>query len=409
MRYALLGAVVLLAAGAAVYGSRRIGRGAGVDVPTAPVRKGDFAVLVRCRGEISARRSVQINAPRNVTNLRIIWLAPANGQVKAGDVVIRFDPSEAMRQLNDNMASLKQAQSGLDQGLAQARITAEQDKLDLASARYQVERARLEASKQAIVSAIQGEESKIDLASAEAKLRVQEAAIGLHQKSDESKIAGLRRALEKAQYETNLTKKRIEEMTVKAPIDGIVTYALNYSLGFTNTRQFRPGDTAWAGATIAEIPDRSTLRMNGKLDEVDRGRVAAGYEARIHLDAFPEKTFAGKVASISPLTELTYDYPPSRTFIAYASIAQPDPNMTPNMNGSVDIVVSNIPNAISVPAKAMFMRAGKPVVYIPGAEGYRTVPVEVLARNPDEVAVSGINASDRVCLAEPGAEEGKRR
>jgi len=373
------------------------------------VRKGDFAVLVRCRGEIGARRSVQITAPRNVTNLRIIWLAPANSQVKAGDAVIRFDPSESMRQLNDNMASLKQAQSALDQGLAQARITAEQDKLDLATARYQVERARLEASKQAIVSAIQGEVSKIDLASAEAKLRVQEAAVGLHQKSDEAKIAGLRRALEKAQYETNLTKERIEKMNVTSPIGGIVTYAINYSQGYVNARQFRPGDTAWPGAVVAEIPDRSTLQMNGKLDEVDRGRIAAGYETRIHLDAFPEQVFAGKLASISPLTEMTYDYPPSRTFIAYASIARPDANMTPNMNGSLDIVVSNIPNALSVPAKAVFMLRGKPVVYVAAAEGYRAVEVQVLARNPDEVAVSGIAASDRVCLAEPGGEEGKRR
>ena len=44
----------------------------------------------------------------------------------------------------------------------------------MAAARYQVERARLEASKQAIVSVIQGEESKIDLSSAEEKLRQEE-------------------------------------------------------------------------------------------------------------------------------------------------------------------------------------------------------------------------------------------
>ena len=91
------------------------------------------------------------------------WRRP-EGQSKPGDPVIRFDPSSARQQLDEKNAALHQAQATLDQAVAQARITAEQDKLDLATARYDVERAKLEASKQAIVSVIQGEESKIDLA-----------------------------------------------------------------------------------------------------------------------------------------------------------------------------------------------------------------------------------------------------
>ena len=47
-----------------------------VELPVAPVRKGDFSVIVRCRGEIKASRSVSIYAPI-VPNLRIAWMVPS--------------------------------------------------------------------------------------------------------------------------------------------------------------------------------------------------------------------------------------------------------------------------------------------------------------------------------------------
>lgn len=178
--------------GLGVYRARST-RGAG-RLPTAPVRSGEFLVVVRCRGELKARRSVQVSAPTNVPELRIVWLAPAGSRVNGGDVVIRFDPSSAKRQLQEKEAELKQAQATVEQATAQARTTAEEDRREVAMARYQVERARLEVSKQEVVSALQGEESRIELGLAEKKLRVQEATAALHAASDKAKIASLERA-----------------------------------------------------------------------------------------------------------------------------------------------------------------------------------------------------------------------
>ncbi len=93
--------------------------------------------------------------------------------------------------------------------MAQARITGEQDKLDLATATYTVEKARLEASKQEIVSALQGEENKIDLSLAEEDLKVKEAATHLHAASDAAKTASLTRLRDQAQADVDLTKKRL--------------------------------------------------------------------------------------------------------------------------------------------------------------------------------------------------------
>ena len=72
----------------------------------------------------------------NVPDLQIVWLAPTGRDVKPGQPVIRFDPSAAKQQINEHTAALRSAQANLDQALAQARITAEKDKLDLATAKY---------------------------------------------------------------------------------------------------------------------------------------------------------------------------------------------------------------------------------------------------------------------------------
>src|SRR5258708_16769840 len=378
---------------------------AAIRLPVAPARKGDFLVIVRCRGELKARRSVQLTAPVNVPDLQIVWLATAGDPVKAGQPVIRFDPSSARQQLQEKQAGLNQAQATLDQALSQARITAEQDNLDLASARYDVERARLEASKAEIVSALQGEESKIDLGLAEQKLRVSEATVKLHEASDKAKTASLTRLRDQAQGEVDLTNRRLAQMEIAAPSDGIIIYLSNFSQGWMNAKPFKVGDHAWPGGALAEIPDLSTLEMEGKVEEIDRGRITTGQAARVHIDAFPEKTLTAKLLGISPLTEQSFEWPPTRSFRGYAQIEQAGLRLRPGMNAGIARIVDKLPGALSIPAKALFTRNGKPIVYVADKKGYTPAEVELLARNPDEVAIEGVEAGTMVTLVEPAAEK----
>jgi HlyD family secretion protein len=166
--------------------------------------------------------------------------------------------------------------------------------------------------------------------------------------------------------------------------------------------QFKVGDHASAGLAIAEIPDMTTLEMESKVDEVDRGRISIGDAVMVHVDAFPEKVLPAKLDSISPLTEQSFtEWPPTRSFKAYARIQTPDPRMRPGMNAGADIVETRIPDAVSIPAKALFTLHGKPVVYLKWSGGYRPAQVRVRARNTDEIAVDGIAAGAFVALAEP--------
>jgi len=404
--WAALAGVLLALGGAAagVYHLRQVQ--ASVTLPVAPARQGDFLVIIRCRGELKAARSVEISTPV-VPNLRIAWLSPAGEAVQAGDPIIRFDSSSAQQQLQQKEAQLRQAQATLDQAVAQARITAEQDKSDLLDSQYTVERARLEASKTEIVSRLQGEESRIDLGVAEQKMKVEEATVALHAASDKSKIASLTRLRDQAQADVDLTKSRIAQMEIKAPIAGFVVFGFNYAQGYLNAKPFKVGDNAFSGMILAEMPDLDTLELDAKVEETDRGRIAVNQEARVRVDSLPELTMAASVGRISLLAEQSYGWPSTRSFHAYASIAHPDSRLRPGMNGGMDIVVSRLPNAIGIPAKALFTRAGKPVVYLARKGRYQPVEVQVQARNPDEVAISGIPGGSMVALVD--AEKDRKK
>ncbi len=372
------------------------------DLPTAAVRKGDFLVLVRCRGELSARRSEQVIAPLDVPDLQIVWMAPEGSAVKEGQTIIKFDPSKTQQELKEKEVAVQQAQATLDQALAQAQIQVEQDNVDLGTANYQTEKARLEASKRTIVSAIQGQESEIDLGLAEEKLKVQRASIDFHGKIAEARAASLVRLRDEAKNQVELTKRRLALMEMKSPLDGVVNYLLNYSQGWNNAAPFKVGDHATPGGAVAEIPDLTTLEMESKVDETDRGRIALDDSVLVHVDALPELTMPAKLVSITPLTEQSFnEWPPTRSFRAFAQIDHPDPRMRPGMNAGADVVESKIPNATSIPAKGLFTVDGQPAVYVKKNGAWVSLPVRIAGRNPDEVAIEGVDAGVQVALAEP--------
>ena len=71
---------------------------------------------------------------------------------------------------------------------------------------------------------------------------------------------------------------------------------------------------------------------------------------------------------------------------------------------TLDVVTDRIPAATIIPTKALFTRQGKPTVYVSSPDGFRTVAVQILARNSDEVAIKGVDAAARVALVDPFAD-----
>ena len=374
------------------------------NVPVTQVKSSDFLVTVHCRGSLVSGKSVELAAPLDIQDLQIVWLAPSGSEVKAQQAVVRFDPSKAQQDAREKTVALNQAQASLDQITAEARITSDQDKLDLASANFDTEKARLEASKQAIVSTMEGEKSQIDFGLSQQKVKLQQATMELHRKSSEAKIASQTRLRDEAQKELERAHHRLSQMQLITPSDGIVTYLTNRSQGWMNSQPYKVGDRVSAGLEIAEIPELKTLQMESKLDEVDRARIAVGNPVMLHIDAFPEKTFSAKVTAISALTEQDFtEWPPTRTFRAFALITDRDPRLRPGMNGAADVVQTTITNSIHIPGKALFTSQGKAIVYVRTPDGFSAHEVHVVARNTDEVAIEGLAAGATIAMINPEA------
>jgi multidrug efflux pump subunit AcrA (membrane-fusion protein) len=385
------------AAAAGVYRMRRVQ--SGEEYPSVQVKQGEFRVIVRCRGELNANHSVMFYTPM-VPNLRIAWMAPGGEPIKSGDPIIRFDSSQAQQQLAQKEAALLSAQASLDQWVAQARMTVEQDKSDLSDAQFAVETDKLDVTMKTLKSPIDGQEAQIAEKVAEQKLKAQQAAVDLHHAADQSKMASLTRLRDQAKADVDLAKSRIAQMEIRAPGSGLLTFQLNYqgSIG-SDAKPYKVGDTVYSGMGLGEIPDINTLELEGQIEEIDRGRIAVGQDVLVKLDALPELTLPATLSQISPLAEVTMnEFPPTRSFRAAARIQHPDSRLRPSMNGGMDIVVSKIPQAISIPARALFTKSGHPIVYLRRGSSYRAEEVNVEARNPDEVAISGVPAGSVVAL-----------
>src|SRR5215471_80338 len=409
LRPFIICAVLAAIAGVAWAGANLFRQAQGsAELPVATAHKGEFLVLIRCRGDVKASRSVPIYAPV-VPNLTIAWMAPAGEQIREGQPVIRFDSSSSQQQLIQKEAQLKQTQASLEQGEAQSKVTAQQDESDLNDAKYNVEKARLQTLGNEFVGRIQAEQAQIDLGVAEQKLKVQEANKALHVASDKSKIASLTRQRDQAKDDVDLTNRRIAQMEIRAPLTGFVVFVQNYNQGPLNANPFKVGDTVYSGMNLAEMPDMTSLVLDAKAEEIDRGHIAVGNDVQVHIDALPELSIKAKITSISPLTELGAEWPPTRSFRAYAALTKPDPRLRPGMNGGMDIIVNRIPNAISIPAKAVFTRAGKPIVYRADHGRYLPTEVQVLARNPDEVAISGVPPDSMVALVDAEKIDSKQK
>ena len=246
----LAGGASVLAAFAFGILRARQGR-ATADIPTAQARRGEFLVMVHCRGSLVATESVQLSAPVDVQDLQIVSLALSGSEVKAGQVVISFDPSKSQQEMREKKVALDQAQASLDQAMADAHIISDQDKLDLASSQFDRDKARLEASKKAIVSAMEGEKSAIDLGMAEQKVKVQQATIQLHKAAADAKTASQKRLRDEAKAEYERAARRLNQMNLVSPHDGVVEYRTNRSAGWTNAQPYKVGDHASSGVTIA--------------------------------------------------------------------------------------------------------------------------------------------------------------
>ena len=207
----LIAAVIILSSGA-VYGVVHLS-GKVPSIPTFQVQRGEFLDAVQFRGQLKAMKSVTITAPANAGDLQILKIAADGTQVKKGDVVVEFDPSKTQQDLAQDQSILKSSQAEIEQVRAQGGLTEEADTTALMKAKYDVEVAKLDASKSEVVSRIDGAEAKLKLADAEQALRQAEAQLKSDIAVGQATVEDKKHASRKADFDAQRAGTALAAMT----------------------------------------------------------------------------------------------------------------------------------------------------------------------------------------------------
>jgi RND family efflux transporter MFP subunit len=278
--------------------------------------------------------------------------------VKKGQVLLRLDPTDFLREV--------------------ARAEA-----DVSSARNALEFAQLSLERRRSALAERGV-AQIDVDIAANELKARQAAL---------KIAEVALAA---------ARDRLRYTNIVAPIDGTVIER-SIQLGEVVT----PGVQAtFEGRPLLTVADLSTLIVKTDLNQIDVAKVRLGQGVRLALDALPGKSFEAKVTKIAPASIR----PKNRevdVFPVEATLVLADPEIKPGMTADVRFLIDTRPKALAIPIEAVAKEDGKSyvtkVALAQGKRDLRKSEVTLGARNDRSVeVVSGVQEGEQL-LINPGS------
>ncbi|HEX4822883.1 MAG TPA: HlyD family efflux transporter periplasmic adaptor subunit [Candidatus Polarisedimenticolaceae bacterium] len=331
---------------AAIAGSLAAGCSAGHADPSSAARRaapGDLRV-VRGRfedrflltGALDAVRADQLVVPRIPSwETTIRWMEDEGTIVKAGQRVVEFDTAAFAADLGEKRLAYDQADADLE------RAQADQDGA-LADAEFQVAQKAIAAEKARIAAEIPEEflrgkdwqENQMALERAKTDLEKAKEDLEAKKVSSAETVHQKRIAQGKARRELEAATAAMDGMVLKAPRDGILVVAEHPWQG----RKLQVGDSVWVGMPIVSLPDLDQMQVRAKLSDVDDGRIAPQLPVVCTLDAYPDRTFAGRIAEITPVAQEEIGRSLRRAYNVTVDLEQGDSvRMRPGMSVKVDV------------------------------------------------------------------------
>src|SRR5947207_1635757 len=176
--------------------------------------------------------------------------------------------------------------------------------------------------KGSVIARLEDWEYRSALAAAQAKYQTATAQMDRALANNDGSEAGIQRA--QADYwkaEVSRAQERLDKTVIRSPITGVV--ATPQIENFT-------GHKLKDGESFADIVDNSEALIDVSIDGDDIGLLRAGESARLKLDGFPERTFRGQVAVVSPQGTLQNAEP---VFFARVSVANSEGALRAGMQG----------------------------------------------------------------------------
>lgn len=408
-------------------------------VQLAEVTRAAVAEVVEAPGNVTARATATMTAPAQAVVEAV--LVQDGEQVTAGQVLVRLASDSAQERLRAaETAAANAAAAQVD--LPRADLSAVQDQLDaaaqasFAAGRAAAAQAEDPEQRAAAEREIDDAERQYRAGAAAARAAVQQAnaGIGSVERALDA-VAGAQRA--QAQAAVNAARAVVDALTVRAPIDGVVTLgggAPGGSAGGdlaglvdglpsgvqdqaeqlfggggaagapqTTSTELAVGQAVSSGAALLTVTDVSALSVAAEVDETDVLLVTSGVQATVELDAVPDASYPATVTSVDVTPTAS-----SRGGVSYrvrlalregrTADGQPAPTPKPGMSAVVALQVrGSADDALSVPASAVVRDGADDAVLVVVDGRVQRRVVELGAQGEDRVEVlDGVEAGERV-------------
>jgi HlyD family secretion protein len=264
------------------------------------VERRDIVVDAQATGTVEPIEVVEVKS--QASGLVLQMPVETGTNVQPGDLIVQIDTRDLRNQLDQAQADLRSSEASLE------------------VAKAQKERSD-ELYKTRIITAQENEQANLAYTQAQANvIRVRTSV--------------------------NIAQQRLDEARVTAPVAGTVI-AKTVSLG-----QVIQSATSvmGGGSTIVTMADLSRVQMRAFMNETDIGKINSGQEARVVVDAFPDRVFSGNVEKVEPQAVIQQSV---TMFPVIISLPNSERLLLPGMNGEVSVNVERKLNVVAVPNDAI--------------------------------------------------------
>ncbi len=378
-------------------------------VPTARAVRGALKLDVWAKGDLRAGRVVSLAAPSAGASLRVIHLAGSGSAVKAGEVVMEFDPVDQQYFLDQTLTDLAEAEQQIGRRRADVEARAAQDQVDLLTARYSVRRAELDArTPPGLIAANEAKKRELTVQEMKRRLAQMQQDIVSHTATNVAAVAVVEQSRNRAKLAAERGQQIIDSFVVRSPIDGLVAVKENRDatggvfFSGMSLPEYRVGDTVQSGRPILDVCAPSDMEIRVRVSEQDRPNLSVGQAATVRADALPGQTFAARISALSTVAVRSNDQTgPLRQFEVTLRLDHADPRLRPGTSVRAVIAGTEVRNVLTIPRQALFQKNGKSVVFVRSGDRFEPREVKVVNASESRVAIEGVTDGTEVALVNP--------
>ena len=337
---------------------------------TSPVERGTISTFVKATGTVEAVITVDVSSQLSgrIADVFVNF----NDIVKAGQVIAQLDPeiyaarvSEARASLNVakatallQKAAIQRANVALQntrtaRRVEEAQLAVAQVKQDELEREYQrnfkLSRTGSVADRDMTQARAQRDAGEANLQVLKEQINLKIEAIDIAQAEvmmAEANLTNAHAVVEQKQATLDQAELDRERTEIRAPIDGVII-----------KRDVNPGQTVAVtleAKTLFKIAqDLREMEVRGRIDEADVGRLRVGQSAGFSVDAYPDRSFKGRVFQIRKSPEVTQNVV---TYTAIVSAPNPELLLLPGMTAVLRVVVSETDDTLKLSNQALRFR-----------------------------------------------------